>query len=414
MSTTAAPEAPASVAPAPAPAAPSPANTMPDLSSVTAQFNAAPAETSAPAATPPAPASEAPKPAPKAEKKADAPKAKTEAAKAETPAATTAAEEASPLDQFKEHEGMSEANKANWKKLKETAKTEINNLKNELAARSKKLETYEKATPADTEKLTKLESDLKAAHDRLAVLDLQSHPDFSRQYVEPRKKALAEAATLLTDNGIEGAPKVEDLLSKPRLEFAKTVSELAAKMPAFDQGSFVASMREAYRLQGEQQGALSKANELRQQLSSKAAAEARAAFDEGRTEFTSRIPELTIPEGATEERVAYINEFNKARQEALAEAERFAFGKTTEREVAAIATRAASLNLMAHHVLPAAQRENAELRQMNQQLAAELAAIKSKKNPGAFAGAPDASPRQQPTAPGRGPTMPNFAFNAGT
>jgi len=373
-----APSAPAAAPAAPAAAA-SDKSVVPNLKSFTEKhFSPAP-ETPAKPATPPSASTP-----PAATQTPAAAKETVSAAKPEaTPAATPAAE-ADIFAHVAEPEMKTEASKAGWKALKTEATAKVKEAEKKYSEAMAQLETYKKATPADSAEAARLKAELQAAEDRLAILDVQSTQQFTKQYVEPKKKALAEASTLLSDNAIEGAPNLADLMSKPRAEFSKIVSELAAKMPAFDQGSFVASMREAYRLTGEQQGALSKAGELKQQMAQKAAAEARNAFEEGKTEFNTRIPALPIPEGADEERVTQITEFNKAREAALAEAERYAFGKMTEREVAGIATRAASLNLIAHHVLPAVQKENAELRSLNKQMADELSAIKAAKNPGKF------------------------------
>ncbi len=349
-------------------------------------------------------------PAAPAKKEAAATSDKKEAA---APAAPEA--EKSALDAFADPDGMPEANKANWRKLRETAKSEINTLKNERAALAKKLETYEKATPADTARAAAAEAKLKAAEDRLAILDVRSTSAFHSQFVEPKEKALSEAKMLLADNQVADAPDMAALLSKPRAEFAKAVSELAGKLPAFDQGSLVASMREAYRLHGEEANAISKSGELKQQLESKAALAARQGFDEARTEFTSRIPEMAIPEGADEAKVSEVTAYNKARAEALAEAEKFTFGKMSEREVAGIATRAASLNLIAHHVLPAVQRDLKAATALNAQLAAELTAIKKGKNPGTFAGSPEQRAPQQaaPKRFGKAPDFSNVAAQVG-
>lgn len=328
--------------------------------------------------------------APEKPAKVEAPKTEAQKApdaKAEKPATPV---EKEPLD-IPEPKGMSPENLTNWKTWRDQAKKEINEARNEKAALAAKLKTYETATPADNEKTARLEARAKELEDKLAVFDLKSHPDFRKQYVEPKEKALSEAKMLLADNAVADAPDMTSLLSKPRAEFAKTVSELAAKLPAFDQGSLVASMREAYRLHGEEGGALSKAGELKQQLAAKAAAQARQAFEDGKTEFTTRIPEMAVPEGADADKIAEVNAYNTARQAALVEAERFTFGNASDREVAGIATRAASLNLVAHHVLPAMQRDLKRSNDLVAELSTELAAIKKGKSAPAFTGSKEAA-----------------------
>lgn len=345
--------------------------------------------------------------------KADAPPApaKTEPAKKDAPAADTpppvAAADADPFAHIKPEDGMSEKSLTGWKALKTEATQKVRDAEKKYAEAQAQLETFKKATPAQTEDAERLKTELKQARDSLAIYDLRHDPDFTRQYVEPKKKALDEAKMLLADNAIDG-PDMASLLAKPRAEFAKTVSELAAKLPAFDQGSLVASMREAYRLHGEEAGALTKAGELKQALESKRAMEARKGFDEAKNEVIARIPELPIPEGADADKVAEITAFNKARQEAFAEMENMAFAKKTEREVGGITARAAMTNLMAHHVLPAETRRADKAMALVKELSAELAAIKSaKRSPGFNEGANAA-----PSRPDYSKLPPEKAFAA--
>ncbi len=320
----------------------------------------------------------------------DAPAAPVEAKTKEAPAepakaketAPAAPAEKEPLD-IAEPKGMTPENLANWKAWREQAKKEINDAKNEKAILAAKLKTYETATPADTEKAARLEAQLKEVQDRLAVHDLRSHPDFVKQYVEPKNNALKEAAEIVAYNGKEGV-NLAAVLDKPLKEFNAEVSEITKDMNGMDATSVQTALRQAYKLANDEKGALSKASELKQQLEAKAAAVARQAFEEGKGEFTSRVPAMEIPEGASEERITEINAYNEARIAAIAEAEKFTFGKMTEREVAGIATRAASLNLVAHHVIPGLQRDLKRSNALLAEATAELAAIKKQKSPGQF------------------------------
>jgi hypothetical protein len=346
---------------------------------------------------------------PKGETKpAEVPAAVAEAKPAETvvepakakEAPPAAAAEKEPLD-IPEPKGMTQENLANWKTWRDQAKKEINEAKNEKAALAAKLKTYETATPADTEKAARLESQLKELQDKLAVHDLRSHPDFVKQYVEPKKNALKEAAEIVAYNGKEGV-NLAAVLDKPLKEFNAEVSEITKDMNAMDASSVQAKLRDAYKIANDEKGALGRAGELKQQLESKAAAVARAAFEETRTEFTTKVPELQIPEGASEEKAAEIKGYNAARLEAMKEAEHYSFGKITEKDVARISQQAAALKVVAAHIIPSLQRERDQAMALNRELAAELAAIKKGKNPGQFTetgkpSAPDISnmdPRQ--------------------
>lgn len=405
--TTAAPAASAP-APTPTPAAPAaaPAPATPPLPAGQAASAPKPAGKVPPSNTPPKPPptiesklnfdevmKDAPPSAetPAADPTKEAPPPKPEAKAPDAPPA-----EKNPFDGMELPANASEAQKSNFKTLKAQAAEEVNRLKNERAALAKELDTYKKSTPADNADLARIQAELKSAQDRLAVFDVSSHPDFQRQYVEPKKKALATATSLLVDNAVEGAPDIHALLDKSRPEFSKALTEAAQKLPLFDQADFMANAREAYRLHGEEKGALSKAGELRASIQAKAAQEARQAFEASRTDFSQKVPVMEIPEGASESVVAEVRAYNQARDAAIAEAEQLTFKPLSERQVADVATQAAALKMVAGHTLPMLQRQLKEARDIITAQNEQLKGIASKKNPGSFAGGAEAPGAQQP------------------
>lgn len=332
--------------------------------------------------------------------KVDAPaKPATTVPTAEAKPAPVAAEK-DPFDHITAPEGMTEKSLTGWKALKKEASEKVSAAEKKYNDAIAQLETYKKATPADVAESERLKTELKQARDALAIYDLRRDPDFQKQYVEPKAKALTEAKQLLADNAVEGAPEVADLLGKTRIEFAKTVSELASKMPAFDQGSFVASMREAYRLHGEENGALAKSNEVKQAYEAKRSQVARQAFEETRGDVATKVPELVIPEGASDELVSEITSFNKMRTEAMAEAEQYSFGKIDEKQVAKIAHQAAMLKPVATVLIPSLQRSLKKSNDLVAELTAELAAIKKGKQAPQFteSGGSQAQPTQNRNA----------------
>ncbi len=324
-----------------------------------------------------APKDEAPA-APAAPKETPAPAA--EAPK--TPAAAEAPADAT--DHFATIKNPERA--AEWTTFKKAANEKVIAVDKQYKAALAELETIKKATPADQADAVRLKAELKEAHDRLAVLDLQSHPDFTKQYVAPQKKALAEAQSLIADYGIEGAPELSSLLGKPRVEFSKTVSELAAKMPLADQAAFMANMRDAYRLDGEAKTALKNSGELASQLQAKSAQAQRKAFDAAMSDFEGKVKPRTVPENASAEERAEVEDFNQALSALRTTAEKNAFGKLGDREVAEVSAKAAALDLVALKVIPTMDRHIAKQNKMISDLVAELAAIKgSKSTPSASA-----------------------------
>ncbi len=331
-------------------------------------------------------------------------KPKAEPAKAETPAKPEAKAEkpkaeatptpaANPLDGIEPPEGSSEKTIKDWKSFKEKAAAEINKAANEKAAIAAELATYKNATPADAAEIERLRAEYKAVQERLAVYDVSSHPDFQRQYTEPKNKALTNATELAKDYQLPDAASLKSLLELPRPEFSKKLSEMAKDMPSFDQSKFFTSMDEARRLQGEEKGALSKAGELRQALQQKAAQEARNAFMESRKNYETKIPVLTVPEGADEETIAEVNAFNSARAAALADAEKMTFGQMSEREVADAMVQAANLKVVANHLIPSLQKRLAKAEEIIKAQTAELQGIAKAKTAPSFSG--DQAPQQK-------------------
>lgn len=288
-----------------------------------------------------------------------------------------------PFADIKEPDGMSEKSKEGWKALKKESSTKLKDAQQKYNEAIAQLDNFRKATPAQQEDVAKLKAELLTAQDRLAVFDVTQTPEYARQFVEPKAKAITEAKTLLSDNG-KDVPNMDALLLLPRAEFAKKVSEMAADMPAYDQSSFVNSLRQAYQIQGDSAQALTKAQELRQSLEQKRAATERQAFEETFSNYDEMVKPWTATDGADATERAAIESFNKERAELKAQAEKYAFGKMDPKGVAELAAKAASADLINKHAIPKMNREYAKLQQLNSELVAEITAIKAAKKPGSF------------------------------
>lgn len=391
--------APAPVAPAPTPAAPaaSPKSPVPPVGSQAAHLEAARAIfPSDPAKSPPKPAAPPPAKVPEAAKPAAATPA--EPAKATPDAGTPPAAPAPAATDFPEDRlkaPASPAAKAGWDELKGIVKTHRNKvmeLETALAA-AKSASPAVAPDAATTAELERLRTEHKTLSDRLLTLDLQNHPDFHRQYVAPREKAFAESATLLTDNGIAEKVDFGALLAKPRVEFAKAVSELASKMNSFDAQTFTANMRQAFELRGKESEALAKAGDVHKQLAQKSQQAARQAFDAVSSEVTKPIAKLNItPEMSAEERDA-ATAYNSSVDGIRAAAEGNAFGQLSERRVAELAYNDAILGHMVKHVVPALEKRDRAQTQIISELRAQLQALEGKKAPPAGSPPADSQPQ---------------------
>lgn len=297
------------------------------------------------------------------------------------PADTTPAASDNPEDKINLGDKASGDTRKHFDSLKGITKT----LRTDIAARDARIKELEAkaasgtATPADYEKL---KSEHKALSDRLAVVDLQSHPDFAKRFGEPKAKLIGGLNTVLADNKVDGVD-LPSLLNKPRPEFAKTVSEIAAKLPAFEQQAFLSDMRQLYTLEGEAKGELARAGEISAALQKKTEADQRAAFAKtwGTLDFNSDgLEALEIPADASAEEKASIEAYNAGIKGIRTAAEGIAFGKMDEAGVATAATKAAAFDFMRSHAIPRMEAEFSKARALIASLTEEVKALKANRS----------------------------------
>src|SRR4029077_18319455 len=109
------------------------------------------------------------------------------------------------------------------------------------------------------EEIEGLKAREKAASDRLLVMDLENHPNFKAQYIEPKNAEVARANELLAAHGVKG--DITTLLSKPRSELGKAVAEMVKDLPDFDRVEVAESVRKAYGLEQQSKLALTQSKE---------------------------------------------------------------------------------------------------------------------------------------------------------
>jgi len=304
-----------------------------------------------------------------------------------------------PVDRFAdiaEPEGISESGKKGWKALKTKAETEITTAQKKLADAEAQLATLRKATPADIADVEKLKGEHQKALDRLAVLDLQNHPDFTRQYTEPKAKALVEAGEVLAYNN-KGAVDPA-LLGKSQKDFNAAVAEMTKDMNSMDASTVQVAMRNAYKLAGDERTALAKAGELRSGIEAKDAQQRTQAFEKvyGNLGFENLISAKEAPADATAEQKAQVAEYNAALSQTRSMAEKNAFGRLSPEDAATVATKAAYLDVMVKHVVPVLEKGYSAVVAERNALAKELQAIRGLKQPGNFNAPTEVAPPGKP------------------
>jgi hypothetical protein len=281
-----------------------------------------------------------------------------------------------------------EPTKVNWKKAREVERK----LRTDLTAKAKELEDFRaqaavtrQAAPAEAAELERLKTEHQALLDRVAVIDLQSHPDFKRQYVTPKQEAIKAAKEVLEYNGQDKAD-LDGLLSLPLKEFNAKVAEATKELNSMDATTVQTSLRSAYTLNNAGKQALSKAGELGQQLVQADAAKAKQTFEKV-WEKIDVAKEVLVPVDAPDDATPEEKQAFEARNQALvqlrATAERNAFGRIDHEGAAVLAAKAAVSDFFLGHEVP--RIAAAYNRMAARALAAEneLAAIKQSRSPGA-------------------------------
>lgn len=358
----------------------------------------APAEPAQAPAKPSAPAAPAKEAAPAA--KSTAEPAKKPDAPATPPAATKPVAEPAPElpeDKLQIPANASPEAVKNFKAYKDSMKEILAAERKRVSEAEAKLKLRETAAPADTAELERLRSEHKALSDRLLTLDLQNHPDFHKQYIAPRQKAFAESETLLADNGITEKVDFNSLLAKPRAEFAKTVSELAAKMNSFDSQTFTANMRQAYQLRAEESQAIAKAGDVHQQLQAQSARQQKQAFESVANEAAQSFAKKEITDDMPADIRAATEKYNASVDTIRTRAEAKAFGKLSERDVAQMAFKDVAYDHMVEHVAPLLEARDRAQVALIADLTAKLEAVNASRSPNATGGDPKPNGGQPPT-----------------
>ena len=349
------------------------------------------ADKPAAAAPVPAPAPAAAEPsAPDAPVAAPAKPVSTEAAKPVAPV------EADPFADLQPPDNMPGEKAAQWNALKTKSKTEIAAAQQKVSALQAEIETLRKATPADQADMERLRAEHKQAMERLTVLDLQSTPDFAKQYSQPKKAALDEAGQIIGYQDKPVAADLPSLLGKPLKEFNAEVAAITKDMNPMDANTVQSNLRSAYKIQAQEREALSKASELHTSLESRTAQQQRQAFDATWGEVEAFLKPLPIPNGATPEEISDLNSYNQSVGTVRTAAETNAFGRLDPKGAAAIAAKAAVLDFVTKNAIPRMEKAYARIQAERDMALQELKAVKGAKSSGSFESTPTA-----PTAEGQ-------------
>lgn len=305
----------------------------------------------------------------------------------EKPGVETPAIEATPAAEAGE-DPYANIKQNDWKALKEAARTREAEARKQAAEYQAKLDKAEadlakyRTNIPNPEEAEKLRAENKAALDRLALLDFQSHPEYRRKFVEPKQQLGEKIKGLLSDNGIEGVD-IDALLNKPRIERAKAISEIQDKMNRYDADDFRASVRDLEKVHAEGQAAVGTHQQMAEGLKQQSEARARQAFESAYSEHKAWSPvPFKIEAGLEPEKAAALEEFNKAASQIRVNAERYAFSPSDEKTSSSIALKAAQFDFYVRHGFPQMAQDYKAAKETIAELSAQLKDLQAKR-PGA-------------------------------
>ncbi len=284
--------------------------------------------------------------------------------------------------------------RGNWEaanKAREELRAKLKTVESELA-------TYHELVP-DREEVKRIREEHKVFSEKLAILNYQDHPEYKKQFTEPKKKLEADMGTILADNAIEGFD-IKRVAALPRVEMAKAISEATEKMNSYDAGEFRLALRDYQKLSTAEQAALGTHRDAMAALTQQSQAKQRTAF-EGKWKTTSLATfaqKLDPPADAPPEDAARIKALNEGIDGIRSTAERYAFALGDEHQAADVAIKAANYDFVVNHAFPSMQNDYKKLREDYQLAIAQLMELKGQRPGSNFDGsAPsgEASPEDQ-------------------
>ena len=306
--------------------------------------------------------------APKEEKKGDlaaqlteqflpeAAKPKAESKPAEPAAAATTE---NPEDKVVLGKDYSAPAHESFKAIKTIAKglrDQLSTRERELQETRAQLEQVKKGGVAVTEspEFQTLKAEHEAMSKRLMVLDLESHPNFQREFVAPKNAAEQEARNILAAAGVTDVD-IDGMLRKDGIEFRKAVNEVSGKLNSpLDVTDFATAIRTAQSIRQRATEAVVKAGEINQALRAQTVNGYKTAFEETYQETLGsiKVNELSVPPGTAPEVVAEAEAFNAAVRGLRAESEKIALGSSTPKDIARASIKAAAYEFQVKHVMP--------------------------------------------------------------
>jgi hypothetical protein len=302
------------------------------------------------------------------------------------------APETAPVEPVADFDPFAGVKDGDWKAAKEAAKRRESEVRQQLAERESRLKKLEdEITPyrqkaPDVQEIDKLRREHKEFSDRIAVLDYQSHPDYKRQFVEPKQKLVAQANEILAYNNIEGVDLIS-LASKPRPEMLKAFGDIQSKLTPLEAGEVHLALREIQKLNEAEKGAINGHSNLSEALRRESELKQRRAFEAASQENSSWVAKpYSIPEGIDPGEAESLRSFNKAIENIRPTAEKYAFAPGDEKLAGSLAVKAAQFDFYTQHAIPRMVKDYQAAKGLIEELTSRVKELEASRPGGDFSG----------------------------
>jgi len=270
--------------------------------------------------------------------------------------------EETPDEEDELPEDLDEKTKLDWKALKESKRTAIEERETRIKELEKKLE--ERVADPEVDHIKQENEQMRA---RLNELDFESSPEFEQNFAKPQQEAVARMEQIATETELD--VNIKDMLGLKGKDLAQAVSEAIEGIPEFYRQDFVDAVRGYQKASRERGEALKNAGDYKEKLYAQRRHTQEQAFDQVWSTLGQNQGAILKPmEGEGEDVTAW----NEALSKVKAQAKAFATGNVSEKDIALASTKAATHDFFMQQAIPKMKQEYSELVALNRQMAEKL------------------------------------------
>ena len=246
----------------------------------------------------------------------------------------------------------SSKSRAGWDELKKRASDE-RKLRLELEQKLKARDSKGASAAADEAtlaRLAELEQQNRQYSERLKVLDLKSHPEFTEKYLAPANRAKAALGEIAKSDELE--LDVEELVGLKGKALNTAVSGVMEKMTPYARVRFQSALDSYFSSKDAAEKAVAEADQFLSSVKKSSAARSRASFDAVAGSYRETFLPAEVDEKASDADKKSATTYNEALAGVTRQAEQYAFDQIDEQGAADLAHKAALYEFAMHHGIP--------------------------------------------------------------